>query len=100
MVRFIFLCMAVVAIAVAAIPGMSMINGIVKEHAKSMDVASRYEKETASEVAMEQDAADADELNKLETAAGAEDKDFGDEEIPGGFNNIEPAAFGEPSETE
>lgn len=98
MVRFIFMCMAVVAIAMAAIPGMMMMDGIVKEHEKSMEIAARFEKDAATDVAMKQDSLSPDELNKLSTAAGSETADFGDEEIPGGFNNIEPAGFADPAE--
>ncbi len=97
MVRFIFMCMAVVAIAVAAIPGMQMMNGIVKEQQKSMEMASGMANEAAAELALEQDATSPEDLNKIESAAGSETPDYGNEEIPGGFNNIAPSAFGEPA---
>lgn len=87
MVRFIFLCMAVVAIAVAAIPGMQMMNGIVKEHEKSMVLASQ-------QAPVDADTTTAESLNAISTAAG--DVDYGTEELPQTFNNIEPAGFGDP----
>lgn len=95
MVRFIFLCMAVVAIAIAAIPGMTMLNGIVKEQKKAMEIATGQLKETQNELALEQNSTSPEDLNALETAAGAETPDFDTEEIPGGFNNVAPSALGD-----
>jgi hypothetical protein len=93
MVRFIFICMAVVAVAIMTTAAQFMISGI--EGAKQTVTArNAADAENTAQMHAALPAADdaqfitPESLNALETAAGADT--FGDGELTGGFSNTAP----------
>lgn len=87
MVRFIFICMAVVAVAIMTTTAQFMINGI-EDAKEAVTARNDVPQETpiqmqAAIVAPEQDVSSPEALNAIDTAAG-------DDTFTGGFSNEAP----------
>lgn len=97
MVRFIFFCMAILALSVAAIPLTTVFDGISKERAETLaDAAPAMPAQPDPDYfAASPSAAPAeDELNAIEAAAGEADRPNEDSiNMQGGFSNTSPAAL-------
>ena len=98
MVRFIFVCMGVVALSILTLAAQFMLDGI--ESAKQQ-VAERNEEASATEVVAVESEPSAEDLNAIETAAGVDpaidapgNQTFGDS-----FTADAPKALMEPAPT-
>src|SRR5688572_7384348 len=96
-VRFIFFCMALVAIAAFSVPVSIVLDGIKREHGRSMELATA-DPTPPVQVATEQNSAD--DLNQIESAAG-DDATDDTSELSGGFGSGTTSALSdeEPVET-
>lgn len=98
MLRFIFLCMGVVALSAISIGLQSMTNGISAERVK---IAERNVEESSEEpavAAVDAEEIDASFLNDIETAAG--DVDTGRDNFGTYFTNTAPNALSIHEETD
>lgn len=98
MVRFIFFCMAVMALSLAAIPLTTMVDGIGGERADILAAAQPAagdETQTADDVfAAFADEPSADDLNAIESAAGGTAGSLQDAQtLSGGFGGTAPKAL-------
>lgn len=97
MVRFMFLCMAVVALSLAAIPAVKMYDGISDMRSMTLAEAEQpatTETDTAEALAFESEAPSVDELNAIATAAGGFEGSIEDNsEIRGRFGGETPAGL-------
>lgn len=98
MTRFIFTCVAVVLLSVAAIPAFQMIAGISTERQNIMTYAAQTSPEPAEDVALDAtNEPSADDLNRIESAAGGWEDEIGNKSsLTGGFRDVAPAAFSDP----
>lgn len=93
MLRFIFVCMGIVAISFIAIGTQFMTTGISNE---ATNIAARNAKDAAETAEIQavasQDTITAEDLNAIETTAGTPSYDPNDT-FTGGFTNQAPAAL-------
>ena len=105
MIRFIFVCMAVVALSILATAGQFMVDGINKarngvtarnqiltqpeETAAIKASGPSFEEIYANAPVQQIDASSPEGLNDIETAAG------GNDSFSGGFTNVAPRALGD-----
>lgn len=90
MVRFIFVCMAITALAIASIVGQSVTDGIGEAHSV---LAERNAQIEADMIAAD---TTAEALNQIDTASGDISYDPNDS-FKGGFAGIAPKALAEPT---
>lgn len=93
MVRFIFLCMAVVALSFVSIGAQYLINDMKDEHAAILarNAQTPLQEAPVLSASIEEDSFSPESLNQIETAAGAfsqEDAGFGES-----FTNVAPKAL-------
>lgn len=101
MVRFIFLCMALVGISLTVLPAMKIYDGISSERDAVMAEAETplpLKDSSKEQLAAGADAATG--LNDIETAAGGFEGSMGKEGagLASGFRNTAPTALEEPVE--
>lgn len=97
MVRFIFVCMGVVALSFIAIAFQSATDGIMNEQ---QDIAARNfqeEQETIAVIEQPDSNTAAENLNQIEAAAGA---GMGNDDFGSAFTNAAPTALQEETASE
>lgn len=87
MVRFIFVCMVVVALSAIAIATQPIMDGVSDETA---NVAARNAEEPAAQNVALETAPEAENLNAIESTAGGNNPD---DTFKGGFTNEAPKAL-------
>lgn len=93
MVRFIFFCMAVMALSLAAIPFTTMVDGIDDQRADLLASAQPAAGDAQDDVfATIAEEPSADSLNAIESAAGANNTES-TETLSGGFGDTAPKAL-------
>ncbi len=94
MVRFIFFCMAVMALSLAAIPLINIADGIADQRAETLAAATQaVAPETTDAFAELPQEPSADTLNAIESAAGAGAPAQDTSTLSGGFGNTAPSAL-------
>lgn len=100
MIRFIFLCMAVVALSIVAIGAQYMMGDMKSAETSVMARNAAPEDVATDSVAAMDETFSPESLNQIETSAGAMVDDGADAGFGAGFTNTAPKALGDDAPVE
>lgn len=94
MVRFIFVCMTLMAVSLLSIPVTSVYDGIQNQREQTIAAAEQPAQPAEQEISFDTAEPSSDDLNAIETAAGGfEDTTEDAANFAGGFTGTAPAAL-------